>query len=235
MEIFDCEDDVKRPRVFWFLFFSCLWMAWIIGKANNAYAEKAAEVATQNAFMRWWNNHDAGAAWVGMFILGLMGLLLVFVVAHVVALVHAAVAPRLQEYQNRRHQLAFENKMQLMDHHNEQQAQLSRAAQSKQELIMRLGSIDQFVRVLGVEADAARRTIALQAAHGELTTLAAKLASGQIHREALDAPDVREHASETSNDLNRLGLSDDRLNRDIIRMFKLNGSVAALMDSSPKT
>ncbi len=91
---------------------------------------------------------------------------------------------------------------------------------------MRLGSIDQFIRVVAVETDLSKRTVALQAAHSEMTTLAAKLASGQITREALDAPEIREHASETSKDLVRLGLSEDRLNRDIIRMFKLSANGA---------
>ncbi len=54
-----------------------------------------------------------------------------------------------------------------------------------------------------------------------MTTLAAKLSSGQISREAVDDDDVREQAAETSHDLNRLGLANDRLNRDIVRMFKL--------------
>jgi len=64
--------------------------------------------------------------------------------------------------------------------------------------------------------------MALQDAHSAIMALSARLASGEISRDALDDHEIRELAWETCNDLARLGLSEDRLNRDIIRMFKLN-------------
>jgi hypothetical protein len=89
---------------------------------------------------------------------------------------------------------------------------------------MRLGSIDQFIRVLETETDANSRTMALHDAHSQMTKLTASLASEQISREAFDDPVVREYALETSKDLAQIGLVNDRLNRDLTRMFKLNGN-----------
>ena len=119
------------------------------------------------------------------------------------------------------HRRDFDEKMQTMEAEHTAQSNLSKLAQSKQELIVRLGSIDQYIRVLGIETDLSKRTVALQAAHSEMTTLTAKLASGQISREAADDDDVRQQAAETSHDLARIGLADDRLNRDLFRIFKL--------------
>lgn len=86
---------------------------------------------------------------------------------------------------------------------------------------MRLGNIDQFIRVLAHESDSSKRTVALQAAQAELTTVNAKLASEEIVAEAVLAPEVQEHAKETSADLSKLGFAEDRLNRDLQRTFKL--------------
>ena len=85
---------------------------------------------------------------------------------------------------------------------------------------MRLGNIDQFVRALEGERDNSNRIMALQDAHSQMTKLAANLASGEISREALDDFEIRERASETSKDLARIGLSNDRLNRDLVRIFQ---------------
>jgi len=131
-------------------------------------------------------------------------------------------AQKNQEAQNQREQREFQQQMQDMDEQSSQQDKLSKFAQSKQELIMRLGSIDQFIRVLETETDGNNRTMALQDAHSQMTKLTASLASEQISREAFDDAVVREHAWETSKDLERIGLSNDRLNRDLIRMFKLS-------------
>jgi hypothetical protein len=92
---------------------------------------------------------------------------------------------------------------------------------SKHKLVARLGSIDGFIRAVEAAPDAANRTAHLQKAHSVMMTLAAELAAGEISRDALDVPEIRELAAETSRDIARLGLADDRLNRDIVRMFKL--------------
>ena len=118
-------------------------------------------------------------------------------------------------------QKAHQKLVETFDKESKNQQNLSRDSKSKHELVTRLGNIDQFVRVLDGETETASRTMALQKAHSEMMTLAARLASGEISRDALDAPEIRELAAETCKDLHRIGLSEDRLSRDIKRMFKL--------------
>lgn len=118
-------------------------------------------------------------------------------------------------------QKTHQKMIQQFDEESKTQQHLSRESKSKHEVVTRLGSIDQFIRVLDGENDASNRTMALQKAHSEMMTLSARLASGEISRDALDDQEIRELAWETCNDLTRLGLSEDRLNRDLIRMFKL--------------
>jgi hypothetical protein len=199
IELPDCDDDVKSIRTFWHAILGGLWVLLIMFSGS-----------------------------VSFFFWGLCLAPLIGFIAHYVALIQVKIREqnneKRQQLKIEREQLAFEGKMDAMERENQKQDALSKAAQSKQELIIRLGSIDQYVRVLSIEMDVSKRTVALQAAHSEMTTLAAKLASGQISREAVAAPDVREHASETSNDLARLGLTEDRLNRDIKRMFKLGAN-----------
>ena len=229
-DLFECEEDVKMPRLFWFLCISPFWIWWIIQKANDAHAKKAAEVADEWFVSRWMDSGAATRTWVFTMLAGLAGLGLVFVVAHFIGLLHASVARSIsqtrQNIQNKRDQRAFESKMQDMDRQNSEQAALSQFARSKKELIMRLGSIDQYIRVLEIEKDTSKRTVALQAAHSEMTTITAKLASGEIIREALDAPEVRAQALETSKDLVRLGFAEDRLNRGIVQRFRLEAGGA---------
>jgi uncharacterized protein YxeA len=229
----DYDAYKKKARWFWFFALSVIWMWWIICMANNAYDKAAAQTATKTGFSHFWSsgggimNSDADNARMGIIMGGVFGLVLVFIVAHIIAGVQVSMKQdadqKNQEVQNQREQREFQQQMQNMDEQSNQQDKLSKFAQSKQELIMRLGSIDQFVRVLETETDANSRTMALQDAHSQMTKLTASLASEQISREAFDDPVVREHALETSKDLARIGLANDRLNRDLQRMFKLNG------------
>ena len=199
IELPDCDDDVKSIRTVWHAILGGIWMLLIIFSGS-----------------------------VSFFIWGLCLAPAIGYIAHGVAVIQVKIREqnneKRQQLKIEREQLAFEGKMQDMDRDSAKQNALLKGANSKHELITRLGSADLHIRVLSVEQDVSKRTAALQRAHSEITTLAAKLASGQISREALDAPEVRAHASETSNDLVRLGLSDDRLNRDIIRMFKLGSN-----------
>ena len=224
-DLFDCEEEAKRPRIFWFLVFGVLWFSWIIPEANAAYEKAAAELQASNAIMRWWNSNEPGKARMWVYLWGFMGLGIAFVVAHFVALLHASVvksmAEKVQDFKSQRDQKQFEAKMQHLEHENQKQTKLSKSAQSKKELVMRLGNIDQFIRVLAHESDSSKRTVALQAAQAELTTVNAKLASEEIVAEAVLAPEVQEHAKETSADLSKLGFAEDRLNRDLQRTFKL--------------
>jgi hypothetical protein len=96
---------------------------------------------------------------------------------------------------------------------------ISHRVYSVQQVILLLGNIDQFVRVLASERDANRRIIALQSAQSAVTTLESRVAAGELDQSALSHPQARTHASETLHDLDRLGLSEDRLARDIRRLF----------------
>lgn len=228
----DYDDYKKKVRWFWFFALSVIWMWWIIGKSSDAYDKAAAETATKTGLAHWWSsgagvlNSDADNARMSYIMGGVFGLVGVFFVAHIIAGVQVSMkedtAKKKREAQSQREQREFQQQMEDMDEQSSQQDKLSKFAQSKQELIMRLGSIDQFIRVLETETDANTRTMALQDGHSQMTKLTASLASEQISREAFDDPVVREHAWETSKDLERIGLSNDRLNRDLIRMFKLS-------------
>ncbi len=227
----DYDAYKKKARWLWFFVLSVPWMMLMISAGNDAYNKVAAETAAKTGLAHLWSsgagvlNSDADNARMSYIMGGVFGLIGVFIVAHIIAGIQVSMkedaAKKKLEAQNQREQQEFQQQMQDMDEQSNQQDKLSKFAQSKQELIMRLGSIDQFVRVLETETDANSRTMALQDAHAQMTKLTASLASEQISREAFDDPVVREHAWETSKDLARIGLSNDRLNRDLMRMFKL--------------
>ena len=231
--IMDYDDYKKKARWGWFFALSVIWMWWIMGQASDAYNKAAAETATKTGFGHWWSsgagifNSDADNAHSNVIFGGLFGLIGVFIVAHIIAGIQVSMKQdttrKNHEAQNQRKQREFQKQIEDMGEQSNREDKLLNFAQSKQELIMRLGSIDQFIRVLETETDANSRTMALQDAHSQMTKLTASLASEQISREAFDDPIVREHALETSKDLARIGLANDRLNRDLIRMFKLNG------------
>ena len=128
-----------------------------------------------------------------------------------------AEASRQQKQAKKAHLKAIET----FDVESGKQQKARKADLSKHELIKRLDSIDQSILVLATETDANNRTMALQDAHSEMMTLAASLATGVITRDALQDPEIRELATETCKDLTRLGLSEDRLCRDLKRIFKL--------------
>lgn len=193
-------------------------MLWIFILANEAYDKAKAELDKTGFLSRWWNGNVPRDAWIGMMFRGLLGLILVFVAAHLLASLQLYLAKFIAEWRGQRE---FKHRIRTIDMESFEQARLSKMALSKKELIMRLGSIDQFIRVLEHETDSARRAVAIQAAHSEMTILAAKLASDQLTADAVESSDVRHQAIETSADLVRLGLSQDRLNRDITRIFKL--------------
>lgn len=233
LQIFDCDDEVKKPRIFWFLVLGCIWMYWIIQKGNEAYDKAATELAANQSsghvysgVVNWWHSNDPDQARVQVIWHGILALILVFIVAHYIAKAQASfmqdAAKRKRESQGKRAQREFENQVKNMDRVSQQQASQEQFTQSKKELIMRLSNIDRFVRMLDGEHDKSSRTMTLLDAHDQMTKLATNLASGDIDRAALDDPEVREHALETCNDLVRLGLFDDRLNRDLVRIFKLN-------------
>jgi hypothetical protein len=97
----------------------------------------------------------------------------------------------------------------------------SNRAQAQRELVQRLGVIDQFIRAIEEATDSSKRTLALQSCQNEITTLVAKMASGEIPADVIANPHIVNHASATSADLFRIGLGNDRINRDLIRLFGL--------------
>ncbi len=156
---------------------------------------------------------------------GILGLVVIFCISHLIASIQTSWLQRLSQVLQQR---SLTKQSLLLEKNSEAQAMLNKAALSKKEIIVRLGSIDQFIRVLENETDPARRTVALQAASAELTVLSAKLATGEILPEAADTPEVQQAAKETSFDLVKARLAEDRLNRDLRRMFKLSDAPLAL-------
>jgi hypothetical protein len=94
-------------------------------------------------------------------------------------------------------------------------------ASAASEVVKRLGVIEGYIRVLEVETDSSRRTVTFQGAHQETTEIAAKKASGEIPAHVLNSSEVQAQAKSTSDHLIRLGLADDPLNVEIIRLFGL--------------
>ena len=94
-------------------------------------------------------------------------------------------------------------------------------ASSAREVIMRLGVIEGYIRVLEGETDPARRTVTFQAAHEQITEISAKRASGEIPPAVLALADIVDQAKSTSGHLVNLGLSEDPLNLEIVRLFNL--------------
>ena len=100
--------------------------------------------------------------------------------------------------------------------HNE-----SLESKSRHAIVSHLASIDKSMFVSWERK--ATLTTALwrcKKAHSEMMILSAKLVSGDISRAALDVQEIRELAWETCNDLAAIGLANDRLSRDIKRMFQ---------------
>jgi hypothetical protein len=224
-DLFDFDEPITKPRLIWFSSIGFVWMLWIFILANEAYDKAKAELDKTGFLSRWWNGNVPRDAWIGMMFRGLLGLILVFAAAHLLASLQLYLAKSIAEWRSQRE---FKHRIRTIDIESFEQARLSKIALSKKELIMRLGSIDQFIRVLEHETDPARRTVALQAASSELTALSAKLATGEIVPEASDSPEVQQAAKETSFDLAKVGLAEDRLNRDLRRMFKLSDAPLAL-------
>jgi hypothetical protein len=112
--------------------------------------------------------------------------------------------------------------IQEFDKESQTQHNESWESKSRHAIVSHLASIDEYVRVLAAESDPDNRTMAMQKAHSEMMILSAKLVSGDISRATLDVQEIRELAWETCNDLAAIGLSEDRLSRDIKRMFKLD-------------
>ncbi|MFM2168845.1 MAG: hypothetical protein RIS79_3216 [Verrucomicrobiota bacterium] len=223
--LFDFERPTTKPRFVWFFTLAFIWMVWIVQKSDEVHVREQAKMATASWWDRTWH-HDRPDKEKGYVInRGIAGLLVIFCISHLIASIQTSWLQKLSQVLQQR---SLTKQSLLLEKNSEAQAMQNKTAQSKKELIVRLGSIDQFIRVLENETDSARRTVALQAASSELTALSAKLATGEILPEATDTPEVQQAAKETSFDLVKVGLAEDRLNRDLRRMFKLSDAPLAL-------
>ena len=209
MNPYDPEAYIKKARWIWFIVLTGVLWAIIIDITN----QPEAGISTQLRFFP------------RLLIATLASYFAAKYIAPVQLKIHEDMVEKAEEAKRLSHQKeaqkAHLKMVEEFDKESKSQQTLSKESKSKHELVTRLGSIDQFIRVVELETEPSNRTMALQKAHSEMMTLAARLASGEISRDALDALEVQELACETYNDLARLGLSDDRLSRDIKRMFKL--------------
>ena len=83
--------------------------------------------------------------------------------------------------------------------------------------------IDKQLRVIEFGQYTANMQQVLQAAHSELNALELKKSTGKIPLHVLTRQDLVEHAKATSAHMAQIGLGQDRLNVDLIRLF--NGFV----------
>ena len=226
--LFDFERPTTKAGYVWFFTLAFIWMVWIVHKADEVQVREQAKMATAS----WWDrtfHYDQPDKEKGYVInRGIAGLLIIFCISHLIASIQTSWLQRFSHFLQQRN---FSKQSLLLEKNSEAQAMRNKTAHSKKELIVRLGSIDQFIRVLESETAPARRTVALQAASAELTALSAKLATGEILSEATDTPEVQQAAKETSFDLVKAGLAEDRLNRDLRRMFKLSDAPLALPEA----
>jgi len=206
----DPEAYIKKARWIWFIVLTGVLWAIILDVANAPGAGIGAQII---AIPR-------------LLIAALASYFAAKYIAPAQLKFHEDMSEKAEEAKRHSHrkeaQKAHQKLVEEFDKESKSQQSLSKESKSKHELVTRLGSIDQFIRVLEGETESSNRTMALQKAHSEMMTLAARVASGEISRDALDAQEIRELAWETCNDLARLGLSEDRLSRDIKRMFKLD-------------
>jgi hypothetical protein len=150
------------------------------------------------------------------FILELFGLAASFAVAAALGYVSIVANDWLREGANERRMKLLSAQAEATECALRSQEELRR---SEAEIIGLLGSIDLYVRVLELETDVNRRTLALQSAQGILTTIAAKLASGALERAAVSSSEVAGMALQTHRELHRLQLHNDRIAADLTRIF----------------
>jgi hypothetical protein len=228
------DKEFKRTRLMWWFALGAVWFAlfFLIGKSKEAAVE--AELAKLSGVSRWWHEggligeSDATKAmgpWLGAAIVGAA---LMFIPAHVIAGIRLQQIASAEEAARRQHderereseRAALAANVKAIEDDSATATAAGKLARSKQEIITRLGNVDQFVRILEHESSSDRRIVALQSAHSELVTISSKLAAGEIIHEALADERVRNHAIETNRELRRIGLAKDRINRDLVALFK---------------
>jgi hypothetical protein len=237
MKAFEGDERLKTLRLRWFWTLLILWEAALVGFTLYETFRILKKPMLENSLSGMAGGGGRSLVITcGCIMFGLLGIPFVFALAHGMAKLQIALLNTLSDArQNRQDKLQakqarredervrrdFEKNMKVVERESTEQAALAKNAQSKQHFIVRLGAIDNFIRVMGTEQNDSKRTMAMQSAHSQMTALAADLASGKISRDMIADPDIQEQARETSRDLVRLGLTDDRLNRDIKRIFQL--------------
>ena len=205
-----------------------IWV-YAVPHASEARRQAEAQLATETGIVHWWHNNEpdkaAGQWYVGAFI----ATVAVFWVGYLLAPVSLGSVESINDARRRwvakQAQKKFHESVQQLDEENRKAARQLGLAQSKQEVVTRLGTIDQFVRVFRAETEPTRQVMTLQAAHAEVTNLNAKVVSGEIDAECLKDGHVMDCVKETVADLIQSGLSNDRLSRDLRRIFKLCDTV----------
>jgi hypothetical protein len=233
---FTVSATAKTWFVALWLFLGVPFLLYMRTEGSRERARVAAEIDKSNWISRTWQkgiigpgDHEKAAE--PYYFGGFCGSIAMAIPAAIGALLidgrikRAAAAA--ERHRQQAEQADFDAKMQASDRENASAARDMTLAQSKREVITKLGTVDQFIRVLQSETDQPRRSLALQAAQGEIVAIAARLASGELASEVVTDPSVSGHANETLEELRRLGLSDDRLTRDIRRVFRLTPETPA--------
>lgn len=91
--------------------------------------------------------------------------------------------------------------------------------QTKVDLLTMLANIDQYLRVLAEETEPSRRVIALQSIQKLLSDTLIELEVGDVPADARRDEAVTQAAARTKAEMERLGLSEDRVMNDIERAF----------------
>lgn len=200
-------------------FMSIVWFGWIGDQSDIAYKDAEREIQTYNFLQRWFHDTDPNSARTKWRFLGFIG----FVALAFLSIFFGTVFYEwMQAGIDALNKKVIEKEVRLIDN----KIQLEAITHSKHQLITSLGIIDQYLRVLDSETDLSRRTIALQSIQSEITAISKKLVTGEMCQGAITDPNVLAHVSEIRRDLTRLGLTDDRISRDIVRIFSITSKPA---------
>jgi hypothetical protein len=194
-----------------------LW-TWAAIERPLARAQAQAELDARTGLDHWWHKGDPDSAEGSIALVALGGTVFVFWLGYFLSPMTLGM---VESMKNARKQAEFQKSVRQLDEDSQQQSRQMGRSQSMQEIVTRLGTIDQFIRVYRSESERSRQVIALQAAHAEVTNLNGKVLSNEIDADSLIHPEVMACVRETIADLQAAGLSEDRLYRDLRRVFRL--------------
>jgi hypothetical protein len=203
--------------VFGFVLMIPLW-TWANIERPLARAKAQAELDARTGLDHWWHKGDPDNAEGSIALVALGGTVFVFWLGYFLSPMTLGM---IESMKNARNQAEFQKSVRQLDEDSQQQSRQMGRSQSMQEIVTRLGTIDQFIRVYRSETERSRKVITLQAAHAEVTNLNGKVLSNEIDGDSLTHPEVMACVRETIADLQAAGLSEDRLYRDLRRVFRL--------------